>query len=869
MLNPLLHNNSITAIDYKTNEEIVVSKNEIGKYFKKIYCICPFSTIDYNILTQSIIEPSDLQKMVLYETNTTIVKNMIHYCNMIYCKSESFTLANHFKYNLDEMVLIIPFLNISFLNLQKYIDTINGDNNLDKLYNVFVLNNYFGENQKIVSNKLQLGHMIKTLKCSDYWKLYYNCKCNITKLFNQRNFNFSVLKPSKNKSITDVIDKLSNPKHCNGENYLEEIFKTKKYMDPSSILCKKGFKIYNVVKNGNYDKVTIYNLLSSIEDTSLRFLLYCQLAVSRDYCHLVVNSNIISMMDEYIYKYLNIVEYLFGYSWLRFYFEECISKYNMKTTDMFIFEIDTASKLPVFHFDYNNPQKNPYMPILVGHHSLNPLNNIGGVKPNGIKHRICNLNEFIERFNIFCCNDKDKYLFQCIDFDEYKMGITGSIMTACLQYHHPLLELFETKDISMNDLYNRFYNEYYCDADIDIMILTSDVFEFLNIGKKLHIKIIENICNLYDAEPNHVRLSINKQVYLFVTNEFIRNHIVQNELTEELIISNISSPSIVKLFIPYAEQLHAIEIEKNLSQYSDLEKSDIYMKHPEYFVFDSSNLVIKLYNKTINSTVNIKSKIEYSEEELEKILESNEDDKFINTLKMDGEATVTLNFKLRISAPQLDHDLEIFPIKKDDFMTTVGSFHMPCVRSYYNGTNVFLTPSCISAHMTFMNIDYKYFAGSKDPIEIINKYRMRGFGTWLNTTEITTFVKYSSMVPFWNNLYNINLSNKTTLYNCLGPLPINHKLFYPRQFNFDLYTNSKIRPIPYDEPYVNVSIRPEMTMNEYNIVRYKISIINFDKDYICSDTGYVKQLEMNIIDTISVYLNSTNITVQPESEDVD
>ena len=37
--------------------------------------------------------------------------------------------------------------------------------------------------------------------------------------------------------------------------------------------------------------------------------------------------------------------------------------------------------------------------------------------------------------------------------------------------------------------------------------------------------------------------------------------------------------------------------------------------------------------------------------------------------------------------------------------------------------------------MTLINIDYKYFAGSKDPIEIINKYRQRGYSLPLNDSE--------------------------------------------------------------------------------------------------------------------------------------
>jgi hypothetical protein len=34
-----------------------------------------------------------------------------------------------------------------------------------------------------------------------------------------------------------------------------------------------------------------------------------------------------------------------------------------------------------------------------------------------------------------------------------------------------------------------------------------------------------------------------------------------------------------------------------------------------------------------------------------------------------------------------------------------------------------------------INIDYKYFAGAKDPIEVLNKYRMRGYSVYLNDKE--------------------------------------------------------------------------------------------------------------------------------------
>ena len=881
--NPLLCSKPICTVDERTNEEVVVSREDIGKYFKNAYIVCPFSKVDSSIYNSMMIEEEDYNRiingMVLYRANITILKNLVHYGNLIHCEKKYIERANKFNYILEEMVLVIPFFNISFLNVQKYIDSINCENNLDSLYNLIVLNNYFGENKEKLSSRLKIQHMIKSLNSSDYWKEEYNCKYNLTKLFEQRNFNFSILKPSSNSSINKIISDLSSVNLK--ENYLEEIFKSKKYMDPASILCKRGYRLYNVVKNCSYTKESIYNLFTCINDTDTLFILYCQLAVSREYCHLVINnSKIANLMKNTIYKYMDIFQCIYGYAWLRFYFEECICKYTMKTSDMYIFDIETASSLPVFHFDHSEPHDNPYMPILVGQYALNPGDNICSIQPTGITHRICNLNEFTERFNVFVCNKRDKYLFQGMDFSTYKMAITGSIMTACLQYEHPLLELFRLKDMTMEDLYNRFFNEYYCDADIDIMINTSDTIEFLDIGKKLHEKITENICLMYDySEPGHISLRIMKQVYLFITKDFLKDNILTSELTEEIVLSNLSSPQIVKLLFPYAEKLHQAEVDKTMALYDETERTRLLVYHPEYFEFNISMLVIKIYNKQVNSTIHqVKVPTEYTEEDIEKILESTDSDQFNKGTLDTSDISITLNFKLRIASPQLDHELEIFPIKKDDFMTTVGNFHMPCVRAYYNGTNVYMTPSCITAHLTFMNIDYKYFAGSKDPIEIINKYRMRGFGTWLNKTEISTFVKYSSQVPFWNNLYSINLNNKSTLKNCLGPLPINHILFQPRQFNMDLYTNTNIKPIPFDEPYANIIVKGKMQCRDYYTARYKSYVFNqSDTQYIISRaisklTGYVHPLHYNIIDHISVIYDKSKICkitgVPNESNDI-
>lgn len=49
-----------------------------------------------------------------------------------------------------------------------------------------------------------------------------------------------------------------------------------------------------------------------------------------------------------------------------------------------------------------------------------------------------------------------------------------------------------------------------------------------------------------------------------------------------------------------------------------------------------------------------------------------------------------------------------------------------------------MTTSCIIAHLTYMNIDYSYFAGKHQPHEILIKYLRRGYGTYLNWNELNT-----------------------------------------------------------------------------------------------------------------------------------
>src|SRR6185437_9370946 len=112
---------------------------------------------------------------------------------------------------------------------------------------------------------------------------------------------------------------------------------------------------------------------------------------------------------------------------------------------------------------------------------------------------------------------------------------------------------------------------------------------------------------------------------------------------------------------------------------------------------------------------------------------------FLNDIKKTeiGEKNIAVlkiseSIRYKLKSPKLLRTIETFRSRAEDFFSTVSQFHLPCVRAYYNGANVYMLPTFITAMLTCVNINYKYFAGVRDPVEILNKYRSRGFGTLLN-----------------------------------------------------------------------------------------------------------------------------------------
>ena len=125
----------------------------------------------------------------------------------------------------------------------------------------------------------------------------------------------------------------------------------------------------------------------------------------------------------------------------------------------------------------------------------------------------------------------------------------------------------------------------------------------------------------------------------------------------------------------------------------------------------------------------------------------------------------------------------MFRIKDKDFFGTVARFHFPCVRAYYQGDNVFMLPSCITAMMTGLNIEYKYFAGIRNPVDIINKYMERGFGVLLNKFEINLMIEYNKNLDDTNQLKYKSDADKDVLF---GKKNIKNRIYNIENTNLEL-----------------------------------------------------------------------------------
>jgi len=741
-------------IDSMTTDELV-------HQFKFMYIICfsdEFFDNEYfdNI---SIFEPIlSERKLDNYYKNICVLKAPFSILNNDILKNSITLLTNDVVGLLEHKpkdeygahVLVVPIFTISKTDIKLYLSQFKNCL-LEDYFKIKFLNYYFGNIKKVKDT----SYMIENCDESTYWTHDYNCKLNISLPFMNRNFNFFDLTNIVDKKLVDIIENV----RClpeDGGDYLSHMFRKQNFVDASNAIKRNGYLIYKMS-----DKKELPNFKEVIQKLHLENAheelcsLLVNMLISKEYCHLVLNNEaILNIFIKLSNSYFNEgqIRKMYGYAWLSMYLEETIKRSYIDVNDRFVFNCDVASKLPIFNFSLAKLKDSPYLPILINDKLYADLNVYGidtynfsnyeglsGIDKELVKNKygVATIETFKKRMNVFLSGDKGFDVFKYANFKN--IAVSGSIISACLPNFNPLI-------LNVGCTFEAFVDEYFNSADLDIICNLSNTFEFINYAYELNESFDKAIKEI--SVDNMSRIDSVKAANI---------HINNNKLQEIIDLLKLDCTK---------ENFH-LKINENKPKLYQLYLNKKISDHKLYYETDPDKFKDPKYNSFFNilgvENVNIYVK---------------------NFVDLDDDLApsaymVTENLKFKYKITGIKRTFEIFQIKYPNFFSTVHKFHLPCVRAYYDGTNVQMLPSAVSACMTMCNIEYKYFAGSKDPIEVINKYRQRGFTTILNDKERIKLVKYSHDVEKWCDLFDIKSLSKVAIDKIFKPLDISHKLFKP------------------------------------------------------------------------------------------
>ena len=765
------------------------------------------SNEDINISKYNKLNTDELnnfcKKLFIIPSNKRLLYIKHHVYNLKLINGLYLNLIDDNKYNEKEAIVCIWGIKKNYI--ESYIKQFDIYKNLHDYFKIIKLNNYFKlKNYYTDLNRLNL--LIDAPE-SKYWTIKKHCNRNINKIFIQRNFKDEI-KKIKDKNVLTEINNAENTDH----DYLLFMHNSK-YTDIANSLTDHDYYNYIIDDLNEITHDELYDIVLNITSLKELYFFVSTISLTKEYCHLIINNKkVLTLLNDinfiknkfntsttisFINKYILMFKYIINYCWIIFYTEESIKKSYITETDRFVFDADTASLLPSFIFSNKNPKSNPYFTLLLNNDIIdypNNINSFGSVKLNNTEHidfyKISTLEEFKKKLNIFCnykytIND----IFLNINWDNIAIG--GSVMAACLPNYNPLQYYFKNKI----NKFEKYIEHFYKDSDLDIMCNCENIIDYINTFFRFFKQLSDNINKLDNTEK--LNYNIKKSVYFYIDSSIIYKLKIKLNLSENEIINNLNNNKILDEVYNYYLEYHLQYIEQYM-------KDEIFTIKDYNFLFEPCNknsLIIQI-NKAVDTP----------------------------------HLFTNIKFEIYASEPRkvLRKNIEFFKIKYKNFFSSVSKFHLNCVRSYYNGVNVYILPSCITALKTYINIDLKYFAGSNSPYKIIEKYRFRGFGTILNNLEKIAYVEYIiNKQPTPN--YNVNV----ILKNIIGIRKITNYKYYNIHSNYINICNNIIN-LNNDEDicraycnilgFQNKELISFILKNTYSI-NYQGSI-NYYKDYI-------------------------------------
>ena len=672
--------------------------------------------------------------------------------------------------NKDELEVIL-MTQLSESQLNNYLETYEDESDSIEKYAEFLsIIKYIQINPDKFKIKRKFDLMLASI--SEYWEDPSNCNFTLTNKFIDRRFN-NANYIGNNDVINNTVLGNKNEIDWNSHeiNYLNDIIRDNNWKEMSL----KKYNLSKISSFTNSDIISIYNLLPT---DYMKYNFISNMLCSRSHCHLILNSyEFLQLSKPFFDKYKLIFKYLIGYSWLTLKNEEYHIYNKITDSDRIIFDIDTANLLPVFPFTFDDINQNPYAAVLIDKEVLDLKNNclsLNMMRNYEKYYGVCNSQEFSKRLNIFVNGTNTKGILDHVDWS--CCTITGSVMTACGMKYNPLIDICKTSnnmnELSDADLASYFFH-YYQDSDIDLICNKDSIIDFIDVVNTLVDKLPKGKTTIENVHTGTIVLSDE-----FILNELenIKKVLKIDKIDLEFVKSNYSSQDIKnyfydKFYIPWkTEQLdQIIKLNKHnnnlFKEYLKLIPREEFRMYNLDYELDADKMKKKDYEKYfyLNELYGIEA-------------EQN---------KLAAKLSESIRFKVKSPGVKT---FEIFKSRDENFFSTVSKFHMGFVRAIWNGKTVKCLPSYITSMMVQIAVDYKYFSSIRDPIEIVNKYRSRGFGIILNDYEKLHMAYYNSVKgkndvnSKWIEMYKVNLKNKKSIEDIFGVKKSSDDIFKPSKY---------------------------------------------------------------------------------------
>lgn len=707
-------------IDYKGSALSFRKNRDLYRDFKKCYLLC----LEDNF-------GDEIEKLELFFTErmptTRELEEISPFIHLMPCQMNSLKIfgfrkrislikksfLNPFNRGLDleesNLVIVIPEVR------KYYIQHLLLNQEVKKMVDQFLnLKSFYSYLNMEISHRY---FYLLEIEDKHYWECPENCKVT-TKIF---------LYNSK-KSNRDLLVRKPGDFYASLEKF-EEV-DTENTGENPKIYSRDCHSISPPIPVEYLENVFTGSELSTEE----KYYLFANLLLSRHYAHAVLtNKKIMLEAQPLFHNHPSAFRYILSYAWAYLLLEEKDKKIVMDN-DNFVFDLESARLLPFFPLNPDKFRQHPYLLLNYNDKEFEFKKNLNGVHVinNSTYPAIPDIDTFRKRLNIFILGISDINILEGVDWSH--MVITGGIMSAIMTNKNPKVS---TKVLGVNGVdtlsdedYHNFFMKNYKDSDIDCA------------------------CN-FEAEEDYIRHVVETKKIIY---QNIRKIIPEYQLSN-IQVKNIKTmrfvidAEILKLqcelgLIPFSyEQICAPDHPGEITKYFYEKYLEEKRKLNE---INSRILGEKIREEIYEYSLNVVPLEEYTyiiSPEPIYVKYPNKDNVncFIDTMYNDKIfIRVSESNRYKVGCEFLYHEFEFFNFRRKvkDFFACIADFHLPCVRSYYNGTTCRLIPSAITAYHTMTNINIRYSRTLTSNHTILFKYRSRGYGTILANKHIKDHLEF-------------------------------------------------------------------------------------------------------------------------------